>query len=573
MLRALQTWLYDDDPVKGMAFEAPLSAVKVQLSTKPRYFESLIKKYLLDNPHRTKILLRPQAGLNQEKDTLERERLENIKSGMSQEDLKQIQAEAEALKERQETPDTPEALATIPSLQLTDIDKENKTIPIEVTTNEQSTLLYHDLFTNGIVYLDLGFNLHYLPQEYLPYVTLFGRALLEMGTEKEDFVKLSQRIGRTTGGIRPVSFISSARGQSQAVSYLFLRGKSTMAQSQELLGVLKDVLLTANLDNSERFRQIVLEEKADQESGLVPGGHRVVNTRLRAQFNEAGWVAEQIGGVSYLFFLRQLVEQVEMDWSSVLEKLEQIRHYLLHTGGMICNVTLDKENWVQFQPHLQSLLAVLPVKEPAKPVWEIEPPPAYEGLTIPAQVNYVGKGINLYESGYILDGSIHVILNYIQATWLWERVRVQGGAYGGFNVFDPRSGVLTFLSYRDPNLLATLTNYDGSAEFLKQLDSTRLNTDELTKSIIGAIGDMDAYQLPDAKGYTSMLRYLLSESDEYRQQIRNEILATTHQDFYKFGEMLANAVSQGRVTVLGSSEAIENANKERPNWLQVVKVL
>jgi Zn-dependent M16 (insulinase) family peptidase len=164
-----------------------------------------------------------------------------------------------------------------------------------------------------------------------------------------------------------------------------------------------------------------------------------------------------------------------------------------------------------------------------------------------------------------------VITNYLRTTWLWEKVRVQGGAYGGFCNFDSQSGVLNYLSYRDPNLLGTLENYDRSSSFLRQIE---LNESELTKSIIGAIGQMDAYQLPDAKGYTSLARYLLGLTDEIRQQRRDEVLATSLADFKGFAEVLDRLNEQGAVVVLGAKEEIEAANAQRGgDWLHVQKVL
>ncbi|GAH39996.1 unnamed protein product, partial [marine sediment metagenome] len=175
-----------------------------------------------------------------------------------------------------------------------------------------------------------------------------------------------------------------------------------------------------------------------------------------------------------------------------------------------------------------------------------------EGLTIPAQVNYVGKGANLYKLGYKMDGSSSVINNYLRTTWLWDHVRVQGGAYGGFCMFNQRSGVYTFLSYRDPNLRETLDIYDRTGSYLRQLDQNRLSHDELTKSIIGVIGDMDAYQLPDAKGYTSLTRYLTGNTDERRQLRREQILNTSLEDFKAFGEVLDALKDEGVVIVMGS---------------------
>jgi hypothetical protein len=394
-----------------------------------------------------------------------------------------------------------------------------------------------------------------------------------MGTEREDYVKLSQRIGGTTGGIVPVTFTSAIRDSDQSAAWLFLRSKATPAQTGDLLAILRDVLLTARLDNRERFRQIVLEEKAGLEAQLTPGGHRVVNTRLRSQFGEAGWAAEQMSGVSFLFFLRRLAEAVDQNWPSALDSLDTIRRALLKRGTILCNVTLDEANWSHFRPELAGFLDGLPEGAALQTRWRPELAASDQGLTIPAKVNYVGKGANLYDLGYELNGSYMVINNYLNTNWLYERVRLQGGAYGVFSVFDHRSGVATFLSYRDPNLLQTLGVYDQAGGFLRQLEPSRLGQDEIKKSIIGAIGDLDAYQLPDARGYTSMQRYLVGDTDESRQRLRDQVLSTSLADFRAFGEVLDRVVEAGRVVVLGSKDAIDSANASRTGWLDVQKVL
>lgn len=570
MLRALRAWLYDGDPIAMLAFDAPLVEIKQRLLAGEAYFEGLIRQYFLENMHRTTFILQPQPGLGQQNEAEEKQRLETARAKMSAEQLQVVWDDTQRLKQIQSTHDTAEALATIPGLNLADLERQNKLIPMEMMEQAGCKGLYHDLFTNGVIYLDVGMNLHSLPQEYLPYVPLFGRALAQLGTEKEDFVHLLQHIGRTTGGIVPRVYVSSVFGARRSAAWLFLRSKAMTVQADELLAILRDILLTVRLDNPERFRQMVLEEKADQEAMLVPAGNQVVNTRLRSLFDEAGWVAEQINGIDYLFFLRQLAEQVEQDWSAVLANLETMRRILLNRSNMLWNVTLDQANWKQFQPRLAEFWSGLPDASMQPVEWLPNFGASFEGLTIPAQVNYVGKGANLYALGYLGDGSIDVILKYLNTTWMWERVRVQGGAYGGRSVFNQRSGVFTSLSYRDPNLLDTLAVYDQSGEFLRCLD---LDEKELTRSIVGAIGDLDAYQLPDAKGYVSMARYLAGETDEYRQRWREQALSTTVDDFHAFGEVLECAKDAGLVVVLGGAEGIEKANAERGGWLDVKKVL
>jgi len=569
MLSALTTWIYDGDPLNALAFEAPLKALKEKAST-GRYFESLIEHHLLNNKHRTTVTLVPDPAEGKRRDAIEVERLAAVKSGLSAEELQRVIAESAELKQRQETPDAPESLASIPSLSLSDIDRKIKSLPSHISFSSSVPVHFHDLFTNGIVYLDLGFDLHALPQELLPYTGLLGRLLLEMGTQKDDFVKLTQRIGRDTGGIRSAYLNSSIRDSERSAAWFFLRGKAISAQAPAMLEIMQDILLDLNLDQPDRLKQIVLERKASLEAGLIPSGSSVVSQRLRAHFNEADWLSEQMSGITHLFFLRGLTETIDKDWPSVLEKLENMRRLLVNRSTMIANVTLDSAGFAAFEPQLAAFLRSLPASKSGDAPWTRSTTAPNEGLTIPAQVNYVGKGADIYKLGYKLHGSVLVINNYLYTTWLWEKIRVQGGAYGGGSAFDMHSGVFNYVSYRDPNTTASLDIYDATADFLRKLELSEV---ELTKSIIGTIGDLDAYLLPDAKGWTAMSRSLLGYKDTHRQQFRDEVLDTSLKDFRSFGEILGKVAAQGEVVVLGSADAIEKANKEHPSFLEVKKVL
>jgi hypothetical protein len=570
MFAGLGTWLYGGDPLAALRYEGPLAYVKEALAADPNFLSGLIRNHLLDNTHRVTVILEPEPTWNQQRDAAEKDRLAAARQTMDDTQVAAIIDNTARLKERQSAIDPPDLLAKLPSLTLADLEQRNKPIPVEFSTLDGATLLYHDLFTNGIVYLNLGWDIHRVPQHLLPYVKLFGQALVEMGTEKEDYVRLNQRIGRKTGGVWPSSFTSPVRNDSGGAAWFFLSGKATAAQTPELLAIMHDVLATVKLDNPERFRQIVLKTKARSEAGLAPSGHEVVHGRLAATFAPANWATEQMGGLNWLFFLRRLEERIVSDWPGVLADLEATRRALINRGGMVANVTLDAINWQNLQPQIADLLAALPDGAATAIPWQPDPFPPHEGLTIPAQVNYVGKGANLYEVGYEYHGSVNVIANYLRTTWLWDKVRVQGGAYGGMCRFGKQSGLMAFLSYRDPNLLATLDVYDGSADFLRRADLSDL---ELTRNIIGAISNFDPYQLPDAKGYTSLTRYLMGESDESLQRTRDEILGTTAADFRSFAEVLAAAKERSRVVVMGSSEAISAANQARNDWLAVTRVL
>lgn len=570
MFETFGSWFYGGDPIEGLAFETPLNALKTSIAEDDRFFEKMIEDYLLNNTHRSTVLLQPDTELRQKMDASEQERLQKAREGMTDDDVARVVEETRRLKEIQETPDSPEDLAKIPSLTPDDLDREIKTVPLEVVDLHGVDVLYHDLFTNGIVYLDVAFNLHALPQEYLPYVPLFSSALLQMGTQTEDYVKLTQRIGSKTGGISPSRFLSPMREGDGDTAWFLMSGKATPEQIDDLLAILQDVLLTTNFDNKERFHQLVLKAKARKEAGLIPSGHRVVSRRMRAQYDTVGWASELMDGVENLFFVRKLVDEIEQDWSGIVQKLEAIREYLMRRDIMMMNITVDNETWQTIQPKLTNFIAAMPQRAMQMPTWIPEFGRGNEGLTIPAQVNYVGKAGNLYDLGYKLHGSHAIISKFLSRVWLWDKLRVQGGAYGAFASFDPYSGVFNFASYRDPNLMGTIDNYDKTAQFLHDLTLTE---EEIGRLIVGVIGDMDSYQLPDAKGRSSMYRHLIGNTDEIRQKTRDEVLGTTLAEFKAFGEFLAKLTDSSVTVVMGSSEAIQKVNEEHNNLLPVTKVL
>ncbi|BCS89165.1 insulinase family protein [Pseudodesulfovibrio sediminis] len=560
MFQALSTWLYDDetegDPLLLLPFEAPLNNIKAWVANGDRIFEELLARLLLHNPHRTTVLLEPDHKLAKKNAKAEAERLQQVKDAMSEAELDQVIADAEELNRLQAEPDSIEALATVPRLSQSDLPTENRIIPTEKHEVAGRELLLHDLPTNGIGYFDFGFDLAGVPDELLPYAGIFGRALLESGTAKRDYVDLSQRIARTSGGIWTQPFASPVRDSANAASRLFVRTKATVDNIPATLEILAEVLTEAKLDNKERLTRIVSEARARAEQRLVPSGHMIVATRLRARTHQAHAMEEAMSGLTNLNFLRSLEQRIEDDFRSVAKDLEKLRSLLLGRNTVIINATMDQASYTGIESEVAALVTALPdVNAPA--ATRVMPDlPGREGLAIPAQVNYVGKGCNVAEHGFTFSGAAQVVNKLIRTGYLWEKVRVQGGAYGAFCIMDRLAGALAFVSYRDPNVADTITAFDGVADYL---ENVQLSNDELEKSVIGAIGEIDAYQLPDAKGFTALVRHLTNQDDAYLQTIRDQVLAVTEKDFRDFAEAVRINAEQGDICVLGDSLAMENA--------------
>jgi hypothetical protein len=623
MLRSMAAWIYDRDPFRPLKWHDDLERFKARVAAGEDVFAPLIRKFLLDNPHRVTVELRPDAALGEAIEAEEAARLAAAAAGMGDADRAAVVAATEALKARQETPDAAEALACMPSLRLADIPREISAVPTAASTSADGvTTLAHDLFTNDVLYLAISLDLRPVPADLLPLVPLFCAALTQMGTEKESFVELTERIGRKTGGLSVSPFVSAVRGSPAPVGFVTLRAKAMADKAGELLDLARDVLLSARLDDRDRFLQMALETKSGMEAGVVGAGHSFAGTRLDAQRGVAGWVSEQMGGISYLEYVRALVARVEADWEGVAADLQRIRAALLQRRGALVNMTGDERTLAAAQLYLPAFLEALPARGADDAAWFGLLPAQNEALLVPTQVNYVCKAANLYEdAGYELSGSSYVINKVLGTTWLWDRVRVSGGAYGGFCDFDTHSGMFTYSSYRDPNLLKTVDVYDGeqrgincrggprwrafcrpvcsasrrrrrparaglpnrlspspphlpapspagTAEFLRQL---RLSPEELSKAVIGTVGDIDAYQLPDSKGRTAMMRHILGVTDEERQQRRDQVLSTSAKDFQEFAEVLAAVKDKARVVAVTSADKLAAAHEERPGFFSSVK--
>ncbi|CAN1773318.1 Presequence protease 1, chloroplastic/mitochondrial [Linum perenne] len=573
MFQSVGKWIYDADPFGPLKYEKPLAALKARIAKEgsKAVFSPLIEKFILNNKHCAIVEMQPDPEKASRDDSIERETLEKLKARLTEEDLSELTRATQELKLKQETPDSPEALKSVPCLHLNDIPKETAPIPIEVGEINGAKVLQHDLFTNDVLYAEVVFNMKSLKQELLPLVPLFCQSLLEMGTKDMNFVQLNQLIGRKTGGISVYPFTSSVRDPADLCTHVIVRGKAMAARAEDLFNLVQCVLEEVQFTDQQRFKQFVQQSKAGMESQLSGGGHGIAAARMAGKLTSAGWIKEQMGGVSYFEFLQALEERVDQDWDGISASLEEIRKSLLSKDGCLINLTADGKNLEASEKYVSKFLDFLPSTSPAAIApWSTRLPPGNEAIVIPSQVNYVGKAANLYETGYQFHGSAHVILRHISNTWLWDRVRLMGGAYGGMCQLDSYSGILYNLSWRDPNLLKTLDVFDATGDFLRELD---LDNDALTKAIIGTIGDVDSYQLPDAKGYSSLMRYLRGSTEEERQLRRAEILSTSLKDFKQFADVIDAVKHKGVSVVVASAGNIDAAHVDRPSYFQVKKVI
>lgn len=559
MFRSLSDWLYDGDAFAPLAWEKPLESIKKRLASGEKVFENAIRRWFLENTHRVTVLLLPDAGLAAARQSAEDARLAALREGMSEEERREVAEIAAALRVAQQTPDSQEALDTVPSLGKQDLPAENAVIPCAVEKADDIDVVTHELDTMGILYAGLAFDLSAVPARLLPLVPLYARALTELGTKRRDYVELGFEISAHTGSLGAGPVILSRVADASPVCLLSVSGKCTADKVDRMTALMGEILTEPDFDNRERFTQMALEEKARIEQAAVPSGHTLVNTRLSGRLSLAGRISEAMNGVSELFYVRDLIRRLEADWDGVRADLALLHELIIRRNGVKLDMTADSALLGAARSSLEALVSSLPSREVPAVGLEFEDLPGAELLSIPAQVNYVGLGLSLKATGYRYKGSQAVILRHLRMGYLWDRVRVQGGAYGCFARFGRATGAFTFASYRDPNVENTLRVYRETADYLGNLS---LSEADITRAVVGAIGDVDTYMLPGAKGATAFSRWMTGESNEERQRIREEILSTRLSDFHDFAPYLAAALKNAVPCVLGGADAEAVAGAE-----------
>lgn len=563
-------WRYGRDLLEHLRYEAPLAALKQRIASGEKYFEDLIRKFFLNNQHRMTLTVRADAKQSARELAAELADLDKIEASLSASEKQAIEQQASELQRLQSTANTAEELATLPMLRIADLDKRLKITPQEEVKVGAARILAHPLETQGIVYLDLAYDLSPCPAELLPAAAFFSRIMFAIGTSKQTFFELSERIMSTSGGIGAGASIDRSFDRSKIDQYFFVRGKSLRDKFPQMLDLIGDVQRDLNLSDTARIRKIALEQKAGIEQALLGSGHRVVMSRLQAMLDPVSSLRERMSGIDYLDWLRALPARIDNDWGSVEAELRKVQK-VLRQSGLNVGITTSKSQLASVVNQTSSFISALSGGESAKQInVSAQNEVADQGLAASTQVFYVAKGLDLYARGYEYTAALAVVCNYISRSYLWDRIRVQGGAYGAFASGSRDTGLFAMASYRDPRFKETLAVYDQLPKHLLDID---LDSTELERLVIGTAGDFENYKLPDAEGRAKFARTLNGESDHQRQELYEEILGANAKDFKRLGEVLGDLSSAGIVVALGPDDALRRAKETIGRTLKVRKIM
>ncbi len=564
--KASNNWRYGNNPFKGLEFEQKLIEVKKALNT--NLLESLIEKHLLPNPHSLLMVLKPEPGKQQKIDAQTHKKLADFKQQLSEKEIEKLINETEELLACQKQEDSPETIATVPSLKLSDIGKEVEWYGIDEKSVAGIPMLHHNTFTNNIVYTDLYFDMRVLPQELIPYASMLSTILTQLSTENYTFSELDNALNIHTGGVyTKINTFLKDKSDNQLLPKFIIGGKATANKTDKLFELIEEFVKNVKINDKERLKTLLIRHQANIDPQNRPGGgYHPARIRVSSYYSNNGIFEEQTDGIDYYHFITQLVDNFDDNNDEIIKKIQQTASLLFVKKNLTAAVTCSNEDIPNYSKGLEKLIGTLSEEEPNYIKWEFDFKQKNEGLLSASKVQFVLKGYDFKKLGYKWNGKIRV-LDQVLSGWLWNKIRVIGGAYGGYCSFSS-TGDVYFSSYYDPNLKETIENYDAIPGFLEKFDADDAS---MTRNIIGAISDMNQLLTPLQRGERAVQYYFENTTIDQLKAEREAVLTTTVQDIRDMKKMVSDILAQDAFCVYGNEEKIKENKELFKNLVKVSK--
>ena len=555
-LQAFDSWLYRDDSV-FLHLEALDTFAFLKEQAGEGYFEGLIEKYLLKNPHGSIVIIRPKRGLTAEQDEALRKKLAAYKESLSAEELREIIAFTEHLKEYQSEPSPQEELAKIPLLERGDIEKKAAPFQNEESVAGGVKLVHHDLFTNGIGYVTLIFKAGGIPSELIPYLGLLKSVLGKVDTEHYSYGEFSTELNLHTGGIScSVGSFDSVREEEKGTfeAVFEVRSKALYEEMRTAFSMMREMMMTSDFGDGKRLAELTAEVKSRLQMAFQTAGHSMAALRAMSYFSQSACFSDATGGVEFYRFIEKLYENFDSRKEETAQKLKELTRFLFRPENLIVSYTGEKKSLEGLKAEVEELAKELYPDTAEKPrVWCICPNNENEGLKTSAQIQYVARAGDFGKAGLPYTGALRVLRTIMSYDYLWNNVRVKGGAYGCMNNYG-RTGSAYMVSYRDPNLEKTNQIFEDSVSYTEHFEASER---DMTKYIIGTISSMDTPLNPNAKGSRSMSAWMTGLTEEDVQKERDEVLSCTEKDIRALAPYLKEMLSQNHLCVIGNEEKLE----------------
>lgn len=552
IIRMMDNWLYDNDPLELLHYEEALTNIRKGLAG--TYFEDLIRHSILNNNHKVLVSIYPERGLQERKDAEVKEHLANVKANMTSEEIEAIVEQTKRLKIRQETPDSDEALASIPLLELSDLNPNIEAVERRESKIGNTTVHFVPTFTKGINYVGLYFKLNCLTEEELFYADILSDILGRIDTSERGYEALAKDINMNLGGLSSdITAISKDGKRDEFTPLMIVRAKALHSKLPDLCRLINEVVKKADYSDNQRLTELVQESKAIWDNEAFRRGNSIVSQRVMAQVSAVGKFRDN-GNLGYYQKISELASNPAA-LPLLPEKLAEVARKIFRANNVDIMFVGEEGELEAFENLMKPFVETWDTTELSNDVLQITRLSGNDGIVTAGKVQYVAQGGNFIDHGFKHVGPMSVLETILRYEYLWIRIRVQGGAYGAFaNFYD--DGNMIFCSYRDPNLLETLNVYKELPQYLRDFT---LTDREMRKYIIGTMSSLDLPMTPALRGPRAMGMYFSGAKLEDKVEFRKQVIACKPEDIVALADVVEPVLNDNHICTMGNEQKIKDA--------------
>lgn len=531
ILGGLSAAIHRGDPMAVMNLEPVLEQLREDIKD-PDFIKNLVKKNLLDNPHRVRLVMAPDTKLSQAKEQAEAEKLAKIKAQLTDTEKQQIVDQALALQARQNEEDD---ISILPKVGLQDVPAKMK-IPSGTSHDiEGMATSFFEQGTNGLIYEQVIVELPELEGELVDLLSIYTYCLTELGCGDKDYLQTQAWQDSVSGGVNAYTSVRGLIDDEQDIKAHFVfSGKALARNHQQLNELMSEILENVRFDELERIRELVSQKRARREQSVTGQGHSLAMVAASSGMSPAAELSHRLSGLMGIKQLKEIDDSLENveTLKSLAKKFEQIHAKILAAPRQYLTIA-EKDQQALVETDIEKYWSGKGNQSSAKFSRDSVKQQIKQAWLTSTQVNFCAKSFPTVCVAHEDAAALTVLGGFLRNGFLHRVIREQGGAYGGGASHEPGNACFRFFSYRDPRLAETLDDFDQSIEWLLNTEHTDLQVEE---SILGVIGSMDKPGSPAGEAKQAFHNQLYGRTPEQRQQFRERVLKVTVEDLKRVGE-------------------------------------
>lgn len=546
---ALTTWLYNKDMVlDGIKFEDALKEMKAALDS--NYYAELLERLILNSEHTAQVSIVP---VNTELESQEDKKLAALEAELNDEKKAAIEKSVSELRAIQEAEDAPEDVAKLPRLKLSEVGEGAEPHEVREDTLDDGHKLYrHMLHTHKISYLNAYFDLAHLTNDELFIASYIPTLITNVSTEHTSASDLDTKIESSLGDLTATLSASGILGQpTTATPRMIVSARALEDQTQTMCDLMYEVLSETRYDELDKIKNLLLQLKIRLESTFLNAGNTTAMVAANAPYSAVMNFKFETSGPNKYLHLKKLLANWETEGEAFCNKLAQVAAKVFVNNKLELSVAASDEGYETIKK--VEKLSALPHLNNTDVAYEARlAEVAHTAYIVPSNVNYVASTLNTNEDDMSLEGALMIARRLFSFDYLWNEVRVKGGAYGCSFAFGLPS-LRAFSSYRDPHLDETLERYSKAGAWLKNWDPTE---DEFEGYKVASIAAIDAPQKTFAKMTARDTMRFSHIADNHTHQQREWVKHVSLDDMHSLGAHLdSKAESLAFVGNKASAEA------------------